>query len=98
MTEKDYLRFLSKSGAKSFQAKVSAMPEVKLILADGNAFPNQGKIQMIDGLFDKATGAISVRAMFNNKENTFDQNRSEYFELQDAIAKEALRAIATPRS
>ncbi|MCX2585618.1 efflux RND transporter periplasmic adaptor subunit [Pedobacter sp. MR22-3] len=69
MTEKDYLRFISRSEAKSFQDKVSAMPKVKLMLADGNAFANQGRIQMIDGQFDKATGAISVRAIFSNKEN-----------------------------
>ncbi|MEO5858478.1 MAG: winged helix-turn-helix domain-containing protein [Pyrinomonadaceae bacterium] len=29
--------------------------------------------------------------------NTFDRDSAEYFELQDAIAKEALRAITTPR-
>ena len=69
MTEKDYLRFISGSDATSFQDKVSAMAKVKLILADGNVYPNPGKIQMIDGQFDKATGAISVRAVFANKEN-----------------------------
>jgi len=69
MTEKDYLRFISRSEAKYFQDKVSAMPKVKLILADGNTYPKEGKIQMIDGQFDKATGAISVRAIFANKEN-----------------------------
>ena len=69
MTEKDYLRFISRSKAKSFQDKVSAMPKVKLILADGNTYASQGRIQMIDGQFDKETGAISVRAIFSNKEN-----------------------------
>lgn len=69
MTEKDYLRFISRDVAKSFQDKVSDMPAVKLILADGNTYPHDGKIQMIDGQFDNATGAISVRAMFVNKDN-----------------------------
>ncbi|WP_255526933.1 efflux RND transporter periplasmic adaptor subunit [Pedobacter sp. MC2016-24] len=69
MTEKDYLRFISIAEAKSFQDKVSDMPSVKLILADGNTYSKEGKIQMIDGQFDKATGAISVRAAFENKEN-----------------------------
>ena len=69
ISEKDYLRFISRSEAKSFQDKVMALPNVQLILADGNTYAKQGKIQMIDGQFDKATGAISVRAVFDNEEN-----------------------------
>ena len=68
LTEKDYLRFISKSEAESFQDKVLALPEVRLILADGENYASKGKIQMIDGQFDRATGAISIRAVFDNKE------------------------------
>lgn len=68
ITEKDYLRFISGHGTRSFQNKVLDMP-VKLILADGNAYPHAGKIQMIDGQFDQSTGAINVRVIFKNSQN-----------------------------
>jgi membrane fusion protein, multidrug efflux system len=40
--------------------------DVSLKLADDSQYPYSGKIQMINGEFDTNTGAISVRAMFQN--------------------------------
>ncbi|MNE65397.1 Efflux pump periplasmic linker BepF [compost metagenome] len=42
------------------------MPPVTLILADNNAYAETGKIDMVDGQFDKNTGAITLRATFPN--------------------------------
>jgi membrane fusion protein (multidrug efflux system) len=35
-------------------------------LSDGSEYAKQGKIDVIDGQFDKTTGAITVRASFSN--------------------------------
>lgn len=68
MTEKDFLRFTTQNPATNFKDKVASMPPVQLLLANGNPYLHAGKIQMIDGQFDNATGAITVRAIFNNAE------------------------------
>lgn len=46
------------------------MPPVSLILADNNAYTQTGKIDMVDGQFDKNTGAITLRATFPNANGT----------------------------
>ncbi|HWZ34762.1 MAG TPA: efflux RND transporter periplasmic adaptor subunit, partial [Mucilaginibacter sp.] len=42
------------------------LPAVALLLADDSEYPLKGKIDMIDGQFNKTTGAITVRASFPN--------------------------------
>lgn len=41
---------------------------VELILADGSVFPVPGRIETIAGEFDKETGSIALRAVFENKD------------------------------
>ena len=57
-----------------------------------------GSVQRVDDRVRVVVEMVDVNRERLVWANTFDQNRAEYFELQDAIAKEALRAIATPRS
>lgn len=66
VTEKDFLRFMNQYKEEKFADKVAHMPEVTLYLADGEEYPVKGKIQMIDGQFNPSTGAISMRAAFDN--------------------------------
>ena len=42
------------------------MPPVKLILANGTPYPIEGKVATVSGVVNTATGAASVRALFNN--------------------------------
>lgn len=56
--EKDLLKF-SDSGIKS-------MPKVKLQLADGSIYPEEGEVVTISGVIDGSTGAASARALFPN--------------------------------
>ena len=42
------------------------MPEVRLRLADGSMYPLPGKVATVSGVIDPATGASSVRALFDN--------------------------------
>lgn len=40
---------------------------VELVLADGSIFPAPGRIETMAGEFDKETGSIALRAVFDNK-------------------------------
>ena len=66
MTEKDFLTFNQRYPNKTLPQILDVLPPVSLQLADGNAYDQTGKIQMVDGQFDSSTGAISLRAMFKN--------------------------------
>lgn len=66
MGETDFIRFKAAYPGLSLQDKISQLPPVSLVLADNNLYSQQGKIDMIDGQFDKNTGAITLRASFAN--------------------------------
>jgi membrane fusion protein (multidrug efflux system) len=66
--ENDFINFKSQYEGKSLADKLRQLPAVSLVLSDNSLYPIQGKIDMVDGQFDKTTGAITVRANFANKD------------------------------
>ncbi|MES2240650.1 MAG: efflux RND transporter periplasmic adaptor subunit [Bacteroidota bacterium] len=70
LSETDFINFKSKYAGSSIGAKIKNLPPVTLLLADNNAYPQSGKIDMVDGQFDKTTGAITLRATFPNANGT----------------------------
>ena len=64
--EKDFVNFKEQYPGETLKDKLKRLPSVGLLLADGSEYSRQGKIDVIDGQFDKTTGAITVRASFSN--------------------------------
>nr|WP_238568003.1 efflux RND transporter periplasmic adaptor subunit [Flavobacterium sp. ASV13] len=64
--ETDFINFKAQYAGNTIDDKIRKLPPVTLVLADNNAYPQTGKIDMVDGQFDKTTGAITVRATFPN--------------------------------
>lgn len=64
--EKDFVSFKEQYPGETLKDKLKQLPSVSLLLADGSEYAKQGKIDVIDGQFDKTTGAITVRASFSN--------------------------------
>ncbi|QHS56636.1 efflux RND transporter periplasmic adaptor subunit [Mucilaginibacter sp. 14171R-50] len=64
--EKDFVDFKDQYAGNTIKDKLKSLPPVTLLLADGSEYAKQGKIDVIDGQFDKTTGAITVRASFAN--------------------------------
>lgn len=64
--ETDFINFKAQYSGNTMNDKMKTLPPVTLILADNNAYPQTGKIDMVDGQFDKNTGAITLRATFPN--------------------------------
>lgn len=65
LNEKDILS-MTDNGSRSLNASVDAMPAVSLRLANGEIYPEKGKVATVSGVIDNATGAATVRALFNN--------------------------------
>jgi membrane fusion protein (multidrug efflux system) len=64
--EKDFVSFKEQYPGETLKEKLKQLPTVSLMLADNSAYSKQGKVDMIDGQFDKNTGAITLRASFEN--------------------------------
>lgn len=64
MTEKQVLVLTRQSG--TLGSAMDSMPQVELILNDGSLYSEKGKIDAISGIIDPVTGAVSVRAIFEN--------------------------------
>jgi membrane fusion protein (multidrug efflux system) len=64
--EKDFVSFKEQYAGSTIKDKLKHLPSVSLLLADDSEYAKLGKIDMIDGQFDKTTGAITLRASFPN--------------------------------
>jgi membrane fusion protein (multidrug efflux system) len=62
VTEKDALE-MSKNGEG-----LSALPAVKLQLADGSIYGHEGKVAKMSGVIDQTTGSVQLIAVFPNPE------------------------------
>lgn len=66
LSEKDFVNFKEQYPGQTLKDKLQHLPAVNLLLSDNTTYNKAGKIDMIDGQFDKNTGAISLRASFAN--------------------------------
>nr|WP_294795809.1 efflux RND transporter periplasmic adaptor subunit [uncultured Mucilaginibacter sp.] len=66
LSEKDFVAFKEQYPGTTLKDKIKHLPLVTLLLSDNSAYAKQGKIDMIDGQFDKTTAAITIRASFAN--------------------------------
>lgn len=66
--ERDFVSFKNQYQGVTLTEKLSNMPKVSLVLTDNSEYASKGKIDMVDGQFDNATGAITLRAVFPNAE------------------------------
>lgn len=76
MNEKDYFNFLENIPGKSLKEKVANLPEVKLVLANGQTYETPGKIETITGQINTATGTVQVRALFPNSGHILSNGNS----------------------
>ncbi len=66
MSESDFLHFTEESAGKTITDKIKTLPQVELQLADKNIYSAKGRIELMEGQFDKTMGTISFRAVFPN--------------------------------
>jgi membrane fusion protein (multidrug efflux system) len=64
--EDDFITFRKQYAGQTLQDKLTHLPPVALVLADQSTYPTKGKVDMVDGQFDKTTGAVTLRATFPN--------------------------------
>ena len=65
MAENQMLDMVQQYG--SLNKAISQMPEVELVMSNGQKYGHLGKINAISGTISENTGAVSLRAVFNNR-------------------------------
>lgn len=66
MSERDLMEYLYQY--KTMDAAVRNMPEVGLMLSGGRLYDRGGRVESISGIVDETTGAVSVCALFDNRD------------------------------
>lgn len=65
MAENQMLDMIKQYG--SLNNAMRQMPEVELVMSNGDVYEHTGKINAISGTISESTGAVSIRAVFNNR-------------------------------
>ena len=65
MAENQMLDMVKQYG--SLDNAIRQMPEVELIMSNGDRYEHTGKINAISGTISESTGSVSIRAVFNNR-------------------------------
>ncbi|SHN13257.1 efflux RND transporter periplasmic adaptor subunit [Chitinophaga sp. CF418] len=95
MSEVDFLQFKDKVKGNTIAEKVKQLPPVELVMPDNTIYPEKGRIETMEGQFDKTMGAVSFRAVFPNPNgllrsgNTGKVKISESFPAALVVPQEA---------
>ncbi len=65
MAENQMLDMVQQYG--SLNNAIKQMPEVELVMSNGQKYEHTGKINAISGTISESTGAVSLRAVFSNR-------------------------------
>lgn len=80
--ENDFIAFKNNTEGSDLQQKLNNLPPISLVLSDQTIYDQKGKIDMVDGQFDKNTGAITLRATFSNPEGVLRNGNTGRVRLQ----------------
>ncbi len=69
MNEADYIDFLQHTPGGTLSEKITHFPDVKLVMANDEAYAHAGKITTVTAQVDPGTGTVSFRATFPNPEH-----------------------------
>ena len=94
LSENDFDQFKEQYPGNTLEEKLKNAPPVSLILSDNSVYPTEGKIDMVDGQFDKSTGAITIRAIFSNTNGLLRSGNTGKVRL----SREHVSAISIPQS
>lgn len=85
LSEMDFIAFKNKYTGATTEEKIKNMPMVDLVIADNSLYPEKGRMSIIDGQFDKSTGAISIRAVFPNANGTLRNGNTGKVRMPSAV-------------
>lgn len=86
MSENDFMDFSKGASGATLQQQLQHLRPVTLILSNGDVFAQKGRIEMVDGQFNKTTAAISLRATFPNPASTLRSGNTGKVKIEQLYA------------
>jgi len=86
MSEVDFLQFKDKFEGATIAEKVKKLPPVELVMPDNTIYPEKGRIETMEGQFDKTMGAVSFRAVFPNPNGLLRSGNTGKVKLSESFA------------
>lgn len=94
IAEVDYLKLAPRIRLDPTGRVQNSGPVLSLLLADGNTFPQKGRVVFVDRAVDTKTGTMSIRAAFPNPEKII---RPGQFARVRGIVEERPDAVLVPQ-
>lgn len=85
MNEKLLLDFTKDDPSVPLAKKLEKLPKVSLLLSDGSAYAEEGKIETVNGLINTATGSANIRARFPNSKGIIRSGSSATVRIPNAL-------------
>ena len=92
--EKELLSFMANIPGNNLQERLSHLPQVILLLANGLEYPEKGKLETASGLISTETGTASFKAIFPNPRGILHSGGSAVVRLPQKIDN----ALLVPQS
>ena len=83
LNEKEYLDFIQNTEGEGLEEKINNLPNVRLVLANGNLYEHEGKIETINSQVNVNTGTVSFRAVFANPERLLSNGYSGKIQIPE---------------
>lgn len=93
LNEKEYLNFIQNTEGKTLEEKIKNLPKVRLVLANGELYEEEGVIETINTQVNAATGAVSFRAVFPNPNHILSSGYSGRIQIPTTYTD----AVVVPR-
>ncbi|AZA85268.1 efflux transporter periplasmic adaptor subunit [Chryseobacterium lactis] len=98
MSENDFNNFQKQQVGSSVQEVINNTPAVSLLLSGGEKYTEAGKIDAVEGQFNKTTGSITLRAKFNNPNNFLRSGNTGKIVMNQFYSNVILLPIASTRT
>lgn len=98
MSENDFNNFQKQSAGSSINEIIKNTPAVSLLLSGGEKYAQTGKIDAVEGQFNKTTGSITLRAKFSNPDNLLRSGNTGKIVLDQFYSNVVLLPIASTRT
>ncbi|MFS4429375.1 efflux RND transporter periplasmic adaptor subunit [Chryseobacterium sp. S90] len=98
LSENDFNNFQKQYVGNSIDEVIKNTPAVSLLLSGGDQYAEKGKIDAVEGQFNKTTGSITLRAKFNNPNNLLRSGNTGKIILEQFYSNVVLLPVASTRT
>ncbi|SHM46982.1 membrane fusion protein, multidrug efflux system [Chryseobacterium carnipullorum] len=98
MSENDFNNFQKQQPGSNINEIIKNTPAVSLLLSGGEKYAQTGKIDAVEGQFNKTTGSITLRAKFNNPDSLLRSGNTGKIVMEQFYSNVILLPIASTRT